>query len=213
MSISSTELQFAYAKKTPFTFPALQIQAGEPTLVLGQSGCGKTTFLHLLTGLLQPQKGNILIDNQDITLLKGSDADRFRGQNIGIVLQESHFVQSLTVHENLLLAQQLGGKKTDKKTDRTRIKFLLEALNIGQKTYEMPKNLSIGEQQRVSIARALLNQPKVLFADEPTSALDDANAAQVITLLENLCRNEGSALLIVTHDNRLKTRFAKTLHL
>jgi putative ABC transport system ATP-binding protein len=209
----TTELQFAYAKKTPFSFPALQVQAGEPTLVLGQSGCGKTTFLHLLTGLLVPKKGNIFINNQDITLLKGSDADRFRGQNIGIVLQESHFVQSLTVHENLLLAQQLGGKKTDKKTDKARIKYLLEALNMGSKTYEMPKNLSIGEQQRVSIARALLNQPKVLFADEPTSALDDANAAQVITLLENLCRNEGAALLLVTHDNRLKTRFAKTVNL
>lgn len=207
--LSTTELQFAYAKKTPFSFPALQVQIGEPTLILGQSGCGKTTFLHLLTGLLQPKKGNIFIDNQDITLLKGSDADHFRGQNIGIVLQESHFVQSLTVHENLLLAQQLAGVKKDK----TRIKFLLEALNIGAKTYEMPKNLSIGEQQRVSIARALLNQPKILFADEPTSALDDANAAQVITLLENLCRNEGSALLIVTHDNRLKTRFAKTVNL
>jgi ABC-type lipoprotein export system ATPase subunit len=207
--LHTTELQFAYDAKRTFSFPALTVEAGEPSLILGQSGCGKTTLLHLLTGLLKPQKGNILIDGQDINALKGSAADRFRGENIGIVLQESHFIQSLNVFENLLLTQNLAGRKTDK----MRINHLLEALNIADKASAKPKNLSIGEQQRVGIARALLHQPKILFADEPTSALDDINTAQVVSLLENLCRNEGASLVLVTHDNRLKTRFAKTLTL
>jgi ABC-type lipoprotein export system ATPase subunit len=207
--LHTTELQFAYDAKRTFSFPALTVEAGEPCLILGQSGCGKTTLLHLLTGLLKPQKGNILIDGQDINALKGSAADRFRGKNIGIVLQESHFIQSLNVLENLLLTQNLAGRKADK----MRINHLLEALNIADKAAAKPKNLSIGEQQRVSIARALLHQPKILFADEPTSALDDINTAQVVSLLENLCRDEGASLVLVTHDNRLKTRFAKTLTL
>jgi ABC-type lipoprotein export system ATPase subunit len=207
--LRTTELSFAYDDKKNFLFPALHVEAGESYALLGQSGCGKTTFLHLLTGLLKPQKGSVFIDNQDITRLDTAAADRFRGQNIGIVLQTSHFVQAFSVQENLLLAQHLAAQPKDK----TRIKNLLAALNIADKAHAKPQDLSIGEQQRVCIARALLNRPKVLFADEPTSALDDQNAAQVVDLLENLCRNEGAALLVVTHDNRLKTRFAKTVSL
>jgi ABC-type lipoprotein export system ATPase subunit len=207
--LRTTELSFAYDDKKNFLFPALHVEAGESCALLGQSGCGKTTFLHLLTGLLKPQKGSVFIDNQDITRLDTAAADRFRGKNIGIVLQTSHFVQAFSVQENLLLAQHLAAQSKDK----TRIKNLLAALNIFDKAHAKPQDLSIGEQQRVCIARALLNRPKVLFADEPTSALDDENATQVVDLLGNLCRNEGAALLVVTHDNRLKTRFAKTVSL
>ena len=202
--LKTTEITFGYDQQKTFIFPALHVQIGEPCALIGQSGCGKTTFLHLLTGLLKPQKGSIFIENQDITKLNTAAADRFRGQNMGIVLQESHFVQAFSVQENLLLAQELAGQRKDK----TRIKNLLEMLNIADKAHQKPQKLSIGEQQRVSIARALLNRPKVLFADEPTSALDDANAAQVADLLENLCKNEGAALLVVTHDSRLKARFS-----
>ena len=111
------------------------------------------------------------------------------------------------------IADELNGIDLGDERLNKRSKHLLEALNLTDKANAKPKNLSVGEQQRVSIARALLHQPKILFADEPTSALDDTNTAQVVSLLENLCRDEGASLVLVTHDNRLKTRFAKTMNL
>jgi ABC-type lipoprotein export system ATPase subunit len=201
--LKTNQLSYSYDKNTTIRFPDINCQKDEHWLLLGQSGTGKTTLLHLLGGLRKTQNGSVTVTDQDLASLSSSQLDAFRGKNIGIVFQQSHFVASLTVEENLLLAQYLAGVTQDKK----RIKTLLSKLNLGHKLNSKPKELSQGEQQRVAIARALVNSPKVILADEPTSALDDENCKEVVELLEAQAREQQAALLIVTHDQRLKDYF------
>jgi putative ABC transport system ATP-binding protein len=178
-------------------------------LLLGESGTGKTTLLHLLAGMLRPSTGSVIVDQQDLTRLRKAEADRFRGARIGIVFQTAHFVESLTVEDNLILPQYLSGRTVN----RLKAAELLRRMNLHHKLKQSPKALSIGEQQRVAIARALINEPVMVLADEPTSALDDKNARQVIDLLEEQASLTGAALVIVTHDQRLKDRFAQRVTL
>jgi putative ABC transport system ATP-binding protein len=207
--LQTTDLQFAYGKNALLHFPDILLQQGEHWLLLGESGSGKTTLLHLLGGLLSPQQGKICIGDTDIAQLSASRLDQFRGQHIGIVFQKSHFIRSLTVAENLLLAQKLAHSPLD----RARVASLLERLQLGHKMHSKPSQLSIGEQQRAAIARALINQPNLILADEPTSALDDHNSAAVATLLEEEAKAAGATLLVVTHDKRLKDRFPQQIQL
>lgn len=205
--ISTKNIKFSYNKDQNFIMPDLFCQAGSTILVTGNSGKGKTTYLHILAGMLQPNSGEILIDNTNFTNLKGSKADKFRGKNIGVVFQKSHFIASLSVLENLEMASWLAtGKKHTK-----RAKELLNKLDILEQAYKQPSQLSVGQQQRVSIARALMNEPKVLLADEPTSSLDDKNADNVIELLESLSKEYKAALIIVTHDSRIKAKFTNQI--
>ena len=205
--ISTKNITFSYNKDQNFIMPDLFCQAGSTILVTGNSGKGKTTYLHILAGMLQPNSGEILIDNTDFTNLKGSKADKFRGKNIGVVFQKSHFIASLSVLENLEMASWLAtGKKHTK-----RAKELLNKLDILEQAHKQPSQLSVGQQQRVSIARALMNEPKVLLADEPTSSLDDKNADNVIEILETLSKEYKTALIIVTHDNRIKAKFTNQI--
>ena len=205
--ISTKNITFSYNKDQNFIMPDLFCQAGSTILVTGNSGKGKTTYLHILAGMLQPNSGEILIDNTDFTNLKGSKADKFRGKNIGVVFQKSHFIASLSVLENLEMASWLAsGKKHTK-----RAKELLNKLDILEQAHKQPSQLSVGQQQRVSIARALMNEPKVLLADEPTSSLDDKNADNVIELLESLSKEYKAALIIVTHDSRIKAKFTNQI--
>ena len=205
--ISTKNITFSYNKDQTFIMPDLFCQAGNTILVTGNSGKGKTTYLHILAGLLKPNSGEIIIDNKEITHLKGSKADKFRGKNIGVVFQKSHFIASLSVLENLEMASWLAtGKK-----HKVRAKELLQKLDISEQAHKLPSQLSVGQQQRVSIARALMNEPKVLLADEPTSSLDDKNADNVIELLENLSKEYKTALIIVTHDSRIKQKFTNQI--
>lgn len=207
--LQTENLTFSYTKATDLRFPDFTCAKAEQVLLLGQSGCGKTTLLHLLGGLLTPKTGKVVIGETDLTKLSGAQADKFRGQNIGIIFQKSHFVNALSVEENLLLAQSLAGQKSDRK----RIKELLDRLNIAHKLRSKTNSLSQGEQQRVAIARALINRPQVILADEPTSALDDKNTEEVIRLLEEQAQAVDATLLVVTHDQRLKDRFSKQISL
>jgi ABC-type lipoprotein export system ATPase subunit len=200
-------LSYTYTPEKNIVFPDFECKQGEQCLLLGQSGSGKTTLLHLIAGILTAQNGSILIDNQDITKISGRNLDFFRGANIGVVFQQHHFVSALHVEDNLLLAQSIINQKTSKE----KVSHLLEKLNLADKRYQKPYTLSQGEQQRVAIARALMNNPKLILADEPTSALDDANSDEVIQLLEQQANDFGATLLIVTHDQRLKTRFSKQI--
>ena len=205
--ISTKNITFSYNKDQTFILPDLFCQAGNTILVTGNSGKGKTTYLHILAGLLKPNSGEIVIDNKEITHLKGSKADKFRGKNIGVVFQKSHFIASLSVLENLEMASWLAtGKK-----HKIRAKELLQKLDISEQAHKLPSQLSVGQQQRVSIARALMNEPKVLLADEPTSSLDDKNADNVIELLETLSKEYKTALIIVTHDSRIKQKFTNQI--
>jgi putative ABC transport system ATP-binding protein len=205
--ISTKDITFSYHKDHIFYMPDVFCQAGNTLLVTGNSGKGKTTYLHILAGLLKPSSGQVTIDNIDVTKLSEQKTDAFRGKNIGVVFQKSHFIASLTVLENLEMASWLAtGKKHTK-----RAKNLLEKLDVLDQATKLVSQLSVGQQQRVSIARALMNKPKVLLADEPTSSLDDKNAEKVIDLLENLAKEYQAALLIVTHDSRIKQRFTNQI--
>ncbi|NQX90628.1 MAG: ABC transporter ATP-binding protein [Flavobacteriales bacterium] len=202
-------LQFQYPNGPSFSFPDIKCDAGEALLLLGQSGKGKTTLLHVIAGLMAPTQGDVLVDGQSVYEKQGSELDQFRGKNIGIIYQTAHFVKSLNVEENLALPQFLVGNKIDKK----KAEDTLDRLQIKHHMRKSPKRLSVGEQQRVAIARSLMNSPKVILADEPTSALDDENASEVIQLLKDQAKLENAALIVVTHDQRLKDQIEKRIEL
>jgi len=207
--VVTQNIRFSYGKSTDFSFPDITAAAGETLLITGGSGKGKTTLLHLLGGLMRPVSGRIFIDSTDISQLKNRKRDRFRGQNIGIVLQQSHFVAALSVIENVALASWLAtGKQAAQKA-----RELLTQLGLDAQLDKLPSQLSIGQQQRASIARALINSPKLLLADEPTSSLDNENAVIVADMLSALAAQFGTALIIVTHDQRLKDRFPNQISL
>lgn len=201
--ISTKNVTFSYQKDQLFHMPDLYCTAGNTILITGNSGKGKTTYLHLLAGLLKPSTGSIEVGETDIVALSEKKTDAFRGKNIGIVFQKSSFISSLTVLENLEMTSWLVGRK--KQT--LKAKELLQKLDILEQYNKLPSQLSVGQLQRVSIARALMNEPKVLLADEPTSSLDDKNANTVIELLTNLSKEYKAALVIVTHDSRIKEKF------
>lgn len=201
--ISTKNITFQYSKGELFHMPDLYCTAGSTILITGNSGRGKTTYLHILAGLLRPKSGEIEIDSTNIVSLSERKNDAFRGKNIGVVFQKPYFIASLSILENLEMTSWLA---TGKKDSATAMK-LLNQLGLSEHISKLPSQLSVGQQQRVSIARALINEPKVLLADEPTSSLDDKNAEIVIDLLTSLSREYKAALIIVTHDSRIKEKF------
>ncbi len=207
--LHSSPLTFSYPDGPSFSFPEVRAGAGEELLLLGSSGTGKTTLLHLLAGLRSAQSGRIEVAGRDMVPLSDAQRDRHRGEHVGIVFQTAHFLDALSVMDNLCMPQYLNGDAPD----RNRAQEMLERLQLGHKAGSRPRNLSVGEQQRVAIARALMHRPKLVFADEPTSALDDANATQVMNLLREQTADVGATLVVVTHDQRLKDRIANTVAL
>ena len=205
--IETKSLEFSYDNSFVFKFPDIKLKSNENLLVLGNSGIGKSTLLHNLAGILRPKSGSIKIFDQDISKLAELELDKFRGQNIGIIFQRSHFVNSLTVGENLELAQFLGRNK------KGNIKETLNNLKILDKINKKPKELSQGERQRASIALAIINSPKLILADEPTSSLDDTNCSNVIKILKEQALKYQAQLIVITHDSRLKKHFKKSISL
>ena len=205
--IETKSLEFSYDNSFIFKFPNIKLKSNENLLVLGNSGIGKSTLLHNLAGILRPKSGSIKIFDQDISKLSELELDNFRGQNIGIIFQRSHFVNSLTVGENLELAQFLGRNK------KGNIKETLNNLKILDKINKKPKELSQGERQRASIALAIINSPKLILADEPTSSLDDTNCSNVIKILKEQALKYQAQLIVITHDSRLKKHFKKSISL
>ena len=185
-------------------FPDFACAQGERMLLLGQSGTGKTTLLHVLCGMLRAQAGAVEVAGRDLRASSDRDLDLWRGQELGIVFQRAHFVQSLSLEENLALPHQLTQGRVPAEV-LERMASMLDRLGIAHRALARPHELSVGEQQRASIARALLHQPKVVFADEPTSALDDDNAAAVMDILDREAAD--ATLVVVTHDQRLKDRY------
>jgi putative ABC transport system ATP-binding protein len=195
-------LRHAYDGAEVLQVEAWQVEQGSQWLVVGPSGSGKTTLLHILAGILQPIAGSVSIAGQDLMALKPAELDRFRGQRIGIVLQRLHLVPSLTVMNNLLLAQYLAGLSQD----GVRVREVLASLDAAEKAGAYPHELSFGQAQRVAVARAVVNRPKLLLADEPTSNLDDERCAQAFGLLESQARACDATLVVATHDQRIKAR-------
>ncbi|RFS14073.1 ABC transporter ATP-binding protein [Emticicia sp. C21] len=205
--LTVSDLTFSYNNQKKFSFPSFSCAERETLLILGNSGTGKTTFLHLLALLLQPESGSIQINNQEFAHLSPREATKMRAIHLGIIYQKSHFVSSLSVLDNLLLANYLA----DKNQSKEQAIKLAKSLGFYELLDKKTTLLSGGEQQRVSIARALMNNPEVILADEPTSNLDDENCEKVINLLENQSKNIGASLVIVTHDQRLKDKFSNKI--
>jgi len=204
--ISLKGLSHSYKEQQKIQFKDWEVAQGQHWLILGESGSGKSTLLNILTGLLKPTNGEVLINNQNLYRLEGNAIDQFRAKNIGLVFQKPHLIHSLSVLENLLVTQSFAGLKEDK----NRIEEVLTQLGIPQKINDYPNKLSAGQLQRVSIARAVLNKPKIIFADEPTSSLDDGNTQKVLDLLINQATLEQASLIIATHDKRVKHKIENT---
>ncbi|MDB3927460.1 ABC transporter ATP-binding protein [Flavobacteriaceae bacterium] len=206
--LKTKELEFNYENQMFFKFQNINLKSNENLLIIGDSGVGKTTLMHLLAGLLKSNSGSIKLFDKELNLMSPSQLDSFRKNNIGIVFQRPHFVNSLTVKENLQLAQYIANKK-----DNNRIEDILKNLNIFNKSNKKTNQLSQGEKQRASIALAIVNSPKLILADEPTSSLDDNNCAKVIELLKKQATDFGAQLIVITHDSRLKKHFKNTIEL
>lgn len=198
-------LTYKYKSSNSLIFPDIKVEKGESLLVSGESGCGKTTLLHLLAGLKPNQNGDIFFNNQNITELSASKIDKFRGKHIGFVFQQSYFIKSLSVIDNIKISPFYK--------ESNNLKSIYNRLQIDQLLNKLPHQLSQGQQQRVSIARAVINAPKVILADEPTSALDNINCSNVISLLKEEAKLNHSSLIIVSHDNRLKNEFKNQVEL
>lgn len=201
--LKTSSLSYQYPKGPKLSFQDLLLADQQHTLVLGDSGSGKSTLLNLIAGFSSPMTGQVIINGQDLYQLSGSDLDKFRAQNLGFIFQEAHLLKNLSVTENIKLAQSLAGLAVDEQA----IKSLLEKLQLGGFGNRRPNELSRGQVQRVAIARALINKPLLLIADEPTAALDDKNTFLVVELIKGLAKEQGSTLLISTHDKRLKDEF------
>jgi len=184
----------------------LLLGTGEQALLLGPSGSGKTSLLNLAAGLLTPDSGVVLLDGEPMTASPAA-RDALRRRKVGIIFQTLRLISALSLRGNLELAARLAGQPTDG------IDRLLEQLALAHRAEARPRALSQGEAQRAAIARALVARPALLLADEPTSALDDDNAARVAALLTGLAANQGTALLVATHDSRLKAHIPRTIQL
>ncbi len=177
---------------------SLSIAAKEQVAIVGDSGSGKTTLIHLIGGLLRPDSGNIVIDGQNITQFNDTELALYR-RGLGMIFQHYQLLAPLSVYDNIVFQAQLN-QLNPKQSD---VNALAERLGILHKLTTLPQQLSGGEQQRVGIARAMINKPKLLLADEPTGNLDAAKSEEVVLLLRELCEEQGVNLLMVTHSQHL----------
>jgi len=181
------------------------LEKGEQVVLRGRSGCGKTTLLNCIAGLTTVDEGRIFIDGQDIVRLQEVSRDRFRARHIGIVFQTFNLLPAFTALENVLLGMTFTGQKPDAQ----RATKLLQDVGLGHRLTHKPSALSVGEQQRVAVARALSNQPALLLADEPTANVDPAHQQQVIDLMREACDRENIAMLLVTHSPEVSSQFER----
>ena len=181
---------------------SLEIKRGEMILIMGPSGSGKTTLLSMLGALLSPTSGHVFIDGTDISSMKAAALAALRAQKIGFVFQAFNLLEALTVEENILFPARLSREGIA--GARERLVTLLERLGLTARRKALPNTLSGGEKQRVAIARALINQPPIILADEPTGNLDSHKGQEVMMILHDIARDEGCAVLMVTHDPRVE---------
>ena len=191
----------------------LAIAAGAMEAIIGPSGCGKSTALNLLGALDVPSAGRVVFQGQDLAGLTQADLATFRSRHVGFIFQDHHLLPQCTVRENVLLPTLAGGGRADAAAIE-RANTLLGRVGLGDRATDWPHHLSGGERQRVAVVRALINRPELVLADEPTGALDERTADELVTLLIELNRDEGAALVVVTHQKELAARMERihTLH-
>ena len=207
--LKTQSISFSYDSLNRFSFPDINLNDGEELLILGKSGVGKTTLIQILAGLLEPNSGSIEYNGIQINSLSPKKIDQFRGQNIGMVFQKPRFVKNISVLDNLLLSLYLSANNQD--TERA--VELLDQVGLGHKVNNIPNDLSQGEQQRAAIALAVVKNPSMILADEPTSSLDDINCQKTLNLLKQQATTTNAKLIIITHDQRLKSQFNKSITL
>lgn len=179
------------------------VGAGEQVVLMGRSGCGKTTLLHTIAGLSRPDEGSVKVDGIDLTRLAEAGRDRFRADKIGYVFQTFNLLAGFSALENVLLGMSFSNGRIDE----ARARHLLERVGLAHRTKHKPAMLSVGEQQRVAVARALANKPKLLLADEPTANVDSGHQQQIIDLVRATCQEENVALVLVTHTPEVAKQF------
>ncbi|MSR06878.1 MAG: ABC transporter ATP-binding protein [Gemmatimonadetes bacterium] len=184
--------------------PSFAVLPGEQVAIRGASGSGKTTFLNLIAGILKADRGEILVDGHNLTVLPESARDRLRARTMGYVFQNFNLLQGYTALENVMLGMLFGVG-----VDAGRAKALLERVGLGHRLHHRPVQLSLGQQQRVAVARALANHPMLVLADEPTGNLDQHHSAEAIELIREVCREQNAALLLVSHDPAVVERFSR----
>ena len=214
MALRLERLTKRYRAPDGTSVPVIDVESfdladGEQVALVGGSGTGKTTLLHLIAGILTPDGGKILVDNVDVAALDEAARDVFRGRNIGYVFQTHHLLGGFTALENVLLGMSFTGRAHDPKWAR----HLLEEVGLGDRLSYKPDRLSVGQQQRVAVARALANRPRLVLADEPTGALDPRNAQAVLELIRKLCTEVGASLLLVSHDPTITGQLPRVVSL
>ena len=185
--------------------PSFDVASGEQVVLMGRSGCGKTTLLHIIAGIGRPDEGSVVIDGTDITQLSEAQRDRFRALKLGYVFQTFNLLSGFSALENVLLGMSFAGGRPD----AARAAALLTRVGLAHRLTHKPSALSVGEQQRVAVARALINRPKLLLADEPTANVDTKHQQQIIDLVRETCREEGVSLLLVTHATQVSEQFER----
>lgn len=210
MSLVLKDVRKSYREPDGASLPILNIsdfalQSGEQAALLGPSGGGKTTLLNVIAGITMPDSGSVTIDGVDITRLHEVGRDRFRAQKIGFVFQTFNLLPAFSALENVLLGMSFSGKRVDQK----RALELLEKVGLAQRLHHRPARMSVGEQQRVAVARSLANRPSLLLADEPTANVDVRNQNTVLELVCGACREHGVSLLMVTHSLEVAGRFSR----
>ena len=206
-------LRFQYGRDVSFTLAVdeWQLQRGDRVVCIGPSGSGKTTFLHLLSGILVGDGGSVVTAGVDWAACTEAVRRRERMARLGLVFQEFELLEYLTVRENILLPYYIGGTMTLDGAARARAEELAEQTGIARYLGRKPRSLSVGEQQRVGICRALVTEPAILLADEPTADLDPETTAVVLDLLLEQVRRRGTTLLMVTHNHSLLGSFDRVL--
>ena len=195
-------------KNVVVNIPRFNLKEGQQTALEGQSGSGKTTFLNLIAGILQADEGKIVLNGNELSALSESSRDRLRADTIGYVFQTFNLLQGYTALENVALGMMFGPG-----ADYDRAKKLLERVGLGDRLNYRPRQMSVGQQQRVAVARALANKPKLVLADEPTGNLDHRNAKESLKLIREACTENGAALLLVSHDREVLSAFENVRNL
>jgi lipoprotein-releasing system ATP-binding protein len=209
--LSATNIQKRYGAVEVLKGVDITINKGEVVSIVGPSGSGKSTFLHILGTLDKPDKGEVLLQNQNITRLQGNRLSSFRNKHIGFVFQFHHLLPEFSALENVCIPGWI--LSSDKGQVKARALELLNLLGLGHRLENKPAQLSGGEQQRVAVARALINSPEIVFADEPTGNLDTANAKELHQLFFDLRKQFQQTFLIVTHNEELAQLSDRVLHM
>jgi putative ABC transport system ATP-binding protein len=211
LEISSLKKSFVApdgARSLVIDVPQFTLEAGEQVALAGASGSGKTTLLHLIAGILASDSGRVVVAGEEMTALSEAGRDRLRARTIGYVFQTFNLLQGYTALENVMLGQMFGGG-----ADSRRVRELLARVGLSGRLNYRPRQLSVGQQQRVAVARALANRPKLVLTDEPTGNLDRRRAREALGLIREVCGENCAALLLVSHDQDALSQFDRVVSL